>query len=146
MRQLGGCNWLEDAPTLPSLPQGGWQSYEMLYNLTAHALLAVDPLLSVGGPATAQLGHITDFLNLTQSPGGPPAAFVSSHSYPTDYRHRNQSSLNRTLYEDYIFAAVRVGGPANTDQRDNTPCSFFAGLPGRRCGPPIPPDRGLCWA
>ena len=51
----------------------------MLYNYTARALLRADPLLSVGGPATAELAHVPDFLAFTQNGSAAvPAAFVSS--------------------------------------------------------------------
>lgn len=84
----------------------------MLYNYTARALVRADPLLSVGGPATAELGHVTDFLNFTGNGKVIPAAFVSTHSYPTDYNHLNTSLLNRTFYEDNIWAAAAPAAAA----------------------------------
>ena len=85
---------------------------KMLYNYTARALLRADPLIAVGGPATARLGHVADFLNFTGNGSAVPAAFVSTHSYPTDYRNLNASLLTRTLYEDNIWAAAALATDA----------------------------------
>ena len=89
----------------PPFPSDVWLAYEMLYNYTASAIVRADPLLSVGGPATAELGHVVDFLDFTGNGSVLPARFVSTHSYPTDYQGFN-GTLTRTLYEDNIFAAA----------------------------------------
>jgi xylan 1,4-beta-xylosidase len=52
---------------------GTFLQYMELYNYTARAIKAVDPLIPVGGPATAGLGYITEFL-----------AFVKNNSVPID--------------------------------------------------------------
>lgn len=44
---------------------------------------AVDASIPVGGPATAQLAWIPEFLEFCSS-SGAPVDFVSSHLYPTD--------------------------------------------------------------
>jgi xylan 1,4-beta-xylosidase len=54
-----------------------------LYNSSAHAIKAVHPSLKVGGPATAGLDKITDFVDACKA-GNIPYDFVSSHHYPTD--------------------------------------------------------------
>lgn len=84
--------------TTPSLLQepngcGFWcpasQNYQAeyfdFYNYTSHAVRSVDPFLSVGGPATAGLAWVPEFINFTATVGAP-RAFVSTHSYPTDLR------------------------------------------------------------
>lgn len=55
----------------------------MCHAVTVSAIKAVDASLQVGGPATAQLLWIPDFINWARS-GGVPVDFVSSHLYPTD--------------------------------------------------------------
>ena len=62
---------------------GNQTAYFKLYAETTAAVKAVDQLLQVGGPATAQLGWIPEFLS-TAKAGNTPVDFVSSHSYPTD--------------------------------------------------------------
>jgi xylan 1,4-beta-xylosidase len=56
--------------------------YMPLYNASARALKAVDSRLRVGGPVTADLGHLDDFIRRTHS-AGLPLDFVSSHFYPS---------------------------------------------------------------
>ena len=58
-------------------------SYMTLYKVTAVAMKSVNPKHKVGGPATMQLQHITDFVNEC-STGSLPCNFVSSHVYPSD--------------------------------------------------------------
>jgi xylan 1,4-beta-xylosidase len=82
------------------------EEYFTLYNHTVLAIKSVDSLLSVGGPATAGLAWIGDFVNFTQA-NAVPASFLSTHSYPTDLRH---GPFNRTTYEDQIIAAAEVAG------------------------------------
>jgi xylan 1,4-beta-xylosidase len=57
--------------------------YLHLYNASAVALKNVSPLLQVGGPATAKLQFIPDFI-ADISALGWPLDFVSTHSYPSD--------------------------------------------------------------
>ena len=58
-------------------------AYMALYNASARAVKSVDPLLRVGGPATAQLDHAADFVSRAAA-AGLPVDFVSTHMYPTD--------------------------------------------------------------
>ena len=58
-------------------------NYMALFNASAVALKAVDPQLKVGGPATAQLQHVTDFITHATE-ANIPFDFVSTHMYPTD--------------------------------------------------------------
>ena len=54
------------------------QDYMALYNASAHALKAVSPLLKVGGPATAGLDHLADFVEACNA-SGIPFDFISTH-------------------------------------------------------------------
>jgi xylan 1,4-beta-xylosidase len=62
---------------------GNQTAYFSLYETVARAVKAVDASLPVGGPATAQLGWIPEFLAFVQD-NDVPADFVTSHLYPTD--------------------------------------------------------------
>ena len=57
--------------------------YLELYNSSALAIKAVHPTLQVGGPATAGLAHVQDFIDDTKKLG-LPVDFISTHSYPSD--------------------------------------------------------------
>ena len=80
--------------------------YFAFYNYTANAVRSVDPLLSVGGPATAGLAWVPDIINFTSAGSSVPLSFVSTHSYPTDLRHMAQP--NRTVYEDQIIEQAEI--------------------------------------
>lgn len=62
---------------------GNQTAYFELYATTAGAVKAVDALLPVGGPSTAQLAWLPEFLAFVKT-SGAPLDFVSSHLYPTD--------------------------------------------------------------
>ncbi len=56
------------------------QAYFALYDLTARTIKSIDPDLRVGGPATAGVAWIPDFLaHVHQS--GAPIDFVTTHTY-----------------------------------------------------------------
>ena len=57
--------------------------YMTLYNASATAIKSVGAQLRVGGPATMQLQHATDFIAAAKHMGAP-FDFVSTHMYPTD--------------------------------------------------------------
>jgi xylan 1,4-beta-xylosidase len=57
--------------------------YMRLYNASAHAVKAVDSQIRVGGPATAQLGDVPEFVAACKEMNAP-FDFVSTHHYPTD--------------------------------------------------------------
>ena len=77
--------------------------------MTATAINAVDPLISVGGPATAQLKWVPDFIERTGAGKLLPAHFLSTHSYPTDYKG---AAVTRTAWEDGIVAAAETAAAA----------------------------------
>ena len=77
--------------------------------MTATAINAVDPLISVGGPATAQLKWVPDFIERTGAGKLLPAHFLSTHSYPTDYKG---AAVTRTAWEDGIIAAAETAAAA----------------------------------
>jgi len=64
----------------------------------------VDPGISVGGPATAGLGWVPQFLSSTGNGTILPTAFISTHSYPTDYG----PGLSRTQFEDNIISLAKT--------------------------------------
>lgn len=70
-------------PNLASFWEGADQTaYFELYGRTAHAIKAIDPTLKVGGPSTAGLGWIKEFLDYADA-HDLPVDFVSGHSYGT---------------------------------------------------------------
>lgn len=54
--------------------------YFALYGLTARTIKAIDPALKVGGPATAGLAWITEFLDFAKKTNAP-VDFVATHHY-----------------------------------------------------------------
>ena len=86
------------------------EAYFELYNITSNAVKAADPFISVGGPATAGLAWVTEFINITGAGSVMPANFLSTHSYPTDYR--TSPSTQRTDWEDGIIAKAAEAAAA----------------------------------
>lgn len=70
-------------PNLKAFWQGSRKDYFNLYQVTANAIKKVDPLLRVGGPATARDGWIDEFLEFCEA-RQVPVDFVTTHHYPTD--------------------------------------------------------------
>ena len=70
-------------PNLKAFWTGSQSNYFELYRVTAAALKRVDPLLKVGGPATAKNAWIPAFLDVC-SRTRTPVDFVTTHHYPTD--------------------------------------------------------------
>ena len=62
---------------------GTQEEYFELYRQSVMALKSVDKELCVGGPATAQLDWIPDFIRYCSS-RDLPVDFISSHTYPDD--------------------------------------------------------------
>ena len=81
-----------------------YSGYVQLYNITANAIKAVDKGISVGGPATAGLAWVPQFLGSVGNGTMLPTDFISTHSYPTDYG----PSLTRTQFEDAIISLAKT--------------------------------------
>ncbi|HVB03014.1 MAG TPA: cellulase family glycosylhydrolase [Chitinophagaceae bacterium] len=70
-------------PNLTSFWTGTQQDYFLLYKHAAKAIKAVNPVLQVGGPATAANAWITNFRDFCEE-NQVPYDFISTHHYPTD--------------------------------------------------------------
>ena len=107
---------------------GNQTAYFQLYAATAAAIKSADPQLQVGGPSTAMLGWIPEFLKAT-SEAGAPVDFVSSHLYPTD-----DGQDTRESFMDAVAASTALA------QQAGVPfllTEFNAGL-GSPAGPEVP--------
>src|SRR6266567_4059339 len=105
VRQWGFEIWNEPNLAVLGPFSGFWTGtqadYFRLYDLAARAIKSVDERLLVGGPATAAVGWIADFLDFVRREG-TPLDFVSTHSYnnlPLDLEHALKS---------YGFEEVRI--------------------------------------
>ena len=79
-------NWFFEVwnePNWPPFWTGTQADYFKLYRCTAETVKEVDPMLNVGGPATAQSKWIPEFTNYCQR-NHAPLDFVSTHHYPND--------------------------------------------------------------
>jgi xylan 1,4-beta-xylosidase len=70
-------------PNLKAFWTGTQQDYFKLYRVTAEAVKSIDPLLKVGGPASAKNAWIPEFLDFCEQ-NKVPVDFISTHHYPTD--------------------------------------------------------------
>ena len=73
-----------------------------------HAIKAVSPRLSIGGPATMELLDVSTFLASLEAWGLAATApdFVSSHSYPTDACNAAHDARSRLdCFTDGVIAA-----------------------------------------
>jgi xylan 1,4-beta-xylosidase len=70
-------------PNLKAFWTGTQQDYFKLYRVTVEAIKSIDPLLKVGGPATAKNAWIPEFVDFCEQ-NKVPADFISTHHYPTD--------------------------------------------------------------
>jgi len=79
-------NWFFEVwnePNISDFWKGTQADYFKLYQYTAEAIKKVDTSLQVGGPATANNGWITEFINFCTD-NKVPVDFISTHHYPTD--------------------------------------------------------------
>ena len=85
-----------------------WHVLYICMQASHHAIKAVSPSLSVGGPATEEVMHVGDFLAALKAwglPSGPPD-FVSTHSYPTDTcNSQPDARTHLDCFTDAIIAA-----------------------------------------
>lgn len=70
-------------PNLKAFWSGTQKEYFNLYRVTVNTLKNIDPLLKVGGPATAKNAWIPKFLDFCEK-RKVPVDFISTHHYPTD--------------------------------------------------------------
>ena len=70
-------------PNLDAFWKGSQADYFKLYEYTARAIKKVNPILKVGGPATADNEWVTEFLDHCEK-SNAPVDFISTHHYPTD--------------------------------------------------------------
>ena len=92
-------------PNLTAFWTGTRDDYFKLYRSTAVAIKEVDPLLQVGGPATARDAWIDEFIDFCET-GDVPLDFVSTHHYPTDALWRGSGEADETETQ---LAASRRG-------------------------------------
>jgi len=70
-------------PNLDAFWKGSQADYFKLYEYTVEAIKRVNPVLKVGGPATANNAWVKEFLEFCETKN-LPADFISTHHYPTD--------------------------------------------------------------
>lgn len=70
-------------PNLPVFWSGNQTQYFELYKATALAIKGVDATIPVGGPSTAAVGWIGEFLDYCAS-NNVPVDFISTHCYAAD--------------------------------------------------------------
>lgn len=112
-------------PNLPGFWEGGDQkAYFALYDDTARTLKQVDPLLRVGGPATAGASWIPEFLSHIKE-SGAPIDFVSTHTYGVSGGFLDENGKSDTKLSPSPDAIV--GDVKRVRQQVNA--SPFPGLP-----------------
>ncbi len=112
-------------PNLPGFWEGGDQkAYFALYDDTAKTLKQVDPLLRVGGPATAGASWIPEFLDHVKAIGAP-IDFVSTHTYGVNGGFLDENGKSDTKLSPSPEAIV--GDVKRVRQQVNA--SAFPGLP-----------------
>lgn len=98
-------------PNLASFWEGADQTaYFELYGRTAHAIKAIDPALQVGGPATAGVGWIKEFLDYADA-HALPVDFVTGHSYGTKggfLDENGQADVKLSTNEDEVLVDLRL--------------------------------------
>ena len=92
-------------PNLRWFWAGTQAQYFEMYKATAAAVKAVDPSLRVGGPATAAVGWIPEFLNYCEREGAP-VDFVSTHIYAGDDQKEIFGQSRRYSQNQVIPAAM----------------------------------------
>lgn len=81
--------------------------YMALYNASARAIKSVHPSLRVGGPATAALAHVADFVQQCEE-HQIPYDFVSTHHYPTDSCPKGASWDPDCFIDDVLASRAAV--------------------------------------
>ncbi|NYF77820.1 GH39 family glycosyl hydrolase [Granulicella arctica] len=121
-------SWFFEVWNEPNL-SGFWegadqQAYFKLYDQTSNTIKSIDPALRVGGPATAGVGWIPEFLaHVKQS--GAAIDFVATHTYGVDggfLDENGQSDTKLSPSPDAIIGDVR-------HVREQVAVSAFPDLP-----------------
>jgi xylan 1,4-beta-xylosidase len=101
-------NWYFEVWNEPNIDFWGGEpkeaTYYELYDATARALKNVNPLLKVGGPATAQAAWIDRFIEYCEK-NKTPVDFVTTHVYGDDSA-KDVLGENRTIGRDEMVAAA----------------------------------------
>lgn len=97
-------------PNLAYFYEGTQEDYFCLYDHTAAAIKDIDPLLKVGGPATALNAWITDMIRHCEE-NGVPLDFISTHHYPTD-----DPLWNSGMSLEAFFAGIDFNNPEASRQ------------------------------
>jgi xylan 1,4-beta-xylosidase len=108
-------------PNLPFFWTGSQADYFQLYKVSAAAIKGVHPSLKVGGPSTARIGWISDFLAYCAGENAP-VDFVSTHVYAGDDQKTLFGENRKLSVNDVIPAAV-------AEARRQIEASPHAGLP-----------------
>ena len=93
-------------PNLKVFWTGSRKDYFQLYRTTVSAIKEVDPVLRVGGPATARDGWIDEFIDFCET-ADVAVDFVSTHHYPTDALHPADVLWNETADTETQLARSR---------------------------------------
>ena len=121
-------SWFFEVWNEPNL-DGFWEradqaAYFELYDVTAGAIKAIDPLLRVGGPSTAGAAWVPEFLAHVKK-SGSAVDFVTTHTYGVDGGFLDEKGVQDTKLSpspDAIVGDVRR-------VREQIEASEFPGLP-----------------
>ncbi len=92
-------------PNLDYFWRGTQADYFKLYETTARALKAIDPKLQVGGPGTAGLGWIKEFLDFCGQ-NNVPVDFASTHNYGATQGFVDPDGKSQTILDTSPDAVV----------------------------------------
>lgn len=93
-------------PNLDYFWRGTQADYFKLYETSARALKAIDPKLRVGGPGTAGLGWIKEFLDFCHQ-NNVPVDFASTHNYGATQGFVDPDGKSQTILDtkpDAVYA------------------------------------------
>lgn len=95
-------------PNMSTFFGGSQADYFHLYEITARAVKDVDPMIQVGGPATATCGWVAEFIDFVKK-NRVPCDFISTHNYPGD-------GIGEVFLGKIMFDAI-VGGSKRLMQK-----------------------------
>jgi xylan 1,4-beta-xylosidase len=94
-------------PNLKGFWAGTQEQYFDLYKTTVTAIKSVDSNIMVGGPSTAMIGWIPEFLAYAEK-NNLPVDFVSTHIYPADPQKKIFGKANIYAQSDVIPIAMAI--------------------------------------